>query len=76
MIEGDKVYYTPLEAADYTGKGLATIKRHMKNENLVPIRLDGRTRVFTKAQLDEWVKNVGGKGRPRKPKETTDVTTD
>lgn len=60
--------YNQNQAAEYTGKGIMTIRRAIESGKLVGVEVSPRIRVFTKTELDTWVKTVGTKGRPRKEK--------
>jgi excisionase family DNA binding protein len=58
--------YNQKQAAKYTGKGLMTIRRHIEKKNLVGVKVDDRTVLFTQSELDAWVKTIGNAGRPPK----------
>jgi len=67
MNKDEKMFYSSQEAVEYTGKSIATIKRAVRDKLLIGIMVDGRTRVFTKEELDTF-KSIERKPGP-KPKE-------
>lgn len=56
------------EAAEYLQMPLSTFKYHVERRHLLP-RIVGRTRLYTRPQLDEFKANIRKPGRPKKPRD-------
>jgi excisionase family DNA binding protein len=60
--------YSTSEAADYIGITVSGMWYHIQRGNLKPTKV-GNSNVFTKSQLDEFLRNKRGPGRPPKEEE-------
>lgn len=57
--------FSTIDAAKYIEISLPALKYHIKEGNIKPV-LVGNSLVFTKVQLDEFIKIRRAPGRPRK----------
>ena len=57
--------YSTSKAARYLSLSPSTVRYHIDNDNLHPVKV-GNSLVFTQAQLDFFLANRRGPGRPRK----------
>jgi excisionase family DNA binding protein len=53
-VEDDTETFSPQEVADRTGKGIATVYRHLRNEKLPAEKFAGEW-VITHEGLKEWL---------------------
>lgn len=53
-VEDDTETFSPQEVADRTGKGIATVYRHLRNEKLPAEKFAGEW-VITHEDLQEWL---------------------
>jgi len=53
-VESDTETFTPQEVADRTGKGIATVYRHLRDEKLPADKFAGEW-VITHQGLQEWL---------------------
>ena len=53
-VENDTDTFTPQEVADQTGKGIATVYRHLRQGKLPAEKFAGEW-VITRADLREWL---------------------
>ena len=60
--------YSTAEAAIYLGTSVSTVRYHIGQGNLNPVKV-GNSRVFSKQQLDFFLVNRRKPGRPRKTNE-------
>lgn len=58
--------YNKREAAEYTGKGVMTVRRAIESGELIGLKISKRIHVFTQSELDKWAKTVRYKSPPRK----------
>lgn len=53
-VEGNAEIFSPQEVADRTGKGIATVYRHLRRGKL-PVEKFAGEWVITRADLQEWL---------------------
>lgn len=66
-IETGVVLFTSAEAAEYIGRSIESIRKYVQRGQLTPCELKvGVSNLFTKFELDRFLKHKRSPGRPRK----------
>lgn len=66
-LESGIPLYTSAEAADYIGLGIDSVRRYVQRGLITPCELRvGTANLFSKAELDRFLREKRRPGRPRK----------